>query len=368
MPAATAKIVDLLIVGAGPAGAAAAIVAAKAGAAVLIVEREALGRGRPCGGWVSPAGVKLATELGLKAKAAQAATFTGLRLFSWDFTKSASVTDDEFHGWLVPRSAFDAGLTELAVKAGAVLRQKTTIEKISLRDDRVDATLAGGASVSGRILIVADGHDSATARMAATTYSQPGMDTCRVTFAQAAVPKGAAGVDVALGQSRASQLAVITRHAGGARIAVQSRGGGEAPEMLMAAVLRAAAKAGVIGAAEGAVQTMTFRTGSALDTDSQVRKRCLLVGDAGGFVASFSGEGIYPALKSGCIAAQTALRSLTAKHAQDELATFDEAWRGELADYLRMPNTDLSLLMPLVFSNPQMTKRVARAFLLGQAF
>jgi hypothetical protein len=33
-----------------------------------------------------------------------------------------------------------------------------------------------------------------------------------------------------------------------------------------------------------------------------------------------------------------------------------------------MPNADLSLLMPLVFKNAQMTRRVARAFLLGERF
>jgi hypothetical protein len=33
-----------------------------------------------------------------------------------------------------------------------------------------------------------------------------------------------------------------------------------------------------------------------------------------------------------------------------------------------MPNTDLGLLMPMVFNNPQMSRRMARAFLLGQGF
>ena len=109
-------------------------------------------------------------------------------------------------------------------------------------------------------------------------------------------------------------------------------------------------------------------SGVALDMDTHVGKRCLLIGDAGGFVAAFSNEGIYPAMRSGWIAADTALRALRAPVLQDELASFGVAWRGELADYLRMPNTDLSLLVPLVFNNEQMSRRVARAFLLGQTF
>jgi flavin-dependent dehydrogenase len=108
--------------------------------------------------------------------------------------------------------------------------------------------------------------------------------------------------------------------------------------------------------------------GVALDMDTHVGKRCLLIGEAGGFVAAFSHEEIYPAMCSGWIAAESALGALRAPVLQDELASFGAAWRGRLADYLRMPNTDLSLLVPLVFNNAQMSRRVARAFLLGQPF
>ena len=108
--------------------------------------------------------------------------------------------------------------------------------------------------------------------------------------------------------------------------------------------------------------------GAALDMDTHVGKRCLLIGDAGGFAAAFSNETVYPAMRSGWIAAETALRALHAPVLQDELASFSVAWRTDMADYLRMPNTDLSLLVPLVFNNEQMSRRVARAFLLGQPF
>jgi hypothetical protein len=108
--------------------------------------------------------------------------------------------------------------------------------------------------------------------------------------------------------------------------------------------------------------------GLALELESHVGKRCLVVGEAGGFVSAFSNEGLYPALRSGWLAAQTAARALSAPVLQDELATFSADWRTDLADYLRMPNTDLGLLLPMVFSNPEMSRRMGRAFLLGQAF
>lgn len=102
--------------------------------------------------------------------------------------------------------------------------------------------------------------------------------------------------------------------------------------------------------------------------ETHVGKRCVLIGEAGGFVSAFSNEAIYPCMSSGWTAADAAVRALQAPVLQDELLSFSSAWRAELADYLRLPNTDLALLMPLVFNNPQMSARVARAFLLGQGF
>jgi flavin-dependent dehydrogenase len=107
----------------------------------------------------------------------------------------------------------------------------------------------------------------------------------------------------------------------------------------------------------------------ALDMHSHVGKRTLLVGEAGGFVAAFNNDRLYAAMRSGRLAAEAAERALKSDLPQDELAGFEAAWRTELADYLRMPSTDLSLLMPLVFNqNLQMSQRVARAFLLGEKF
>ena len=111
---------------------------------------------------------------------------------------------------------------------------------------------------------------------------------------------------------------------------------------------------------------MLTPAGVALDLDTLVGKRCVLIGESAGFVSAFSGETIYPCMMSGWMAAEVVGRALAANVLQDELLSFGAAWRGELAEYLRSPNTDLSLLMPLVFDNEQMSKRVARAFLLGR--
>ena len=116
------------------------------------------------------------------------------------------------------------------------------------------------------------------------------------------------------------------------------------------------------------MRTGVWPAGVALDLDSHVGKRCVLADAAGGFIAAFSNEALYPAMRSGWLAVETIAEALKTDVPQDALLSFSATWRAELADYLRLPNTDLALLMPLVFNNAQMTARVARAFLLGSSF
>ena len=56
---------DVLVIGAGPAGAAAARALARAGAAVMLVERGTVGRPRLCGEFVSPEATVDLAALGL---------------------------------------------------------------------------------------------------------------------------------------------------------------------------------------------------------------------------------------------------------------------------------------------------------------
>ena len=46
---------------------------------------------------------------------------------------------------------------------------------------------------------------------------------------------------------------------------------------------------------------------------------------------------------------------------------FDTAWRTQLADYLRPPQTDIQFLLPLIFSNQPMADRMGAAFFHGES-
>ena len=363
-----AEQVDLLIVGAGPAGCAAAITAARRGANVALIEKQKKRAARPCSGWLGPAAVAIAEELGVTAKAAGAELFSGIHLHSWDLRQSAELVDKSLHGWIVDRSTFDQALVESATQSGADLRIGAARE-VALGEDQVRLEFATNKTARGKVLLIADGALSATAAAVKLVAAGRMPDARPTLLAEAACPNQGVALHVAVGASRAGQLATIVRLNDSVRVTIATGEREPSPAQQFHMFVAAAAAHGLLPK-DVTLRPTELRTpaGLALDIDTHVGKRCMLIGDAGGFVSAFSNEGLYPAMRSGCIAAETCLDALKAPLPQDALADFGVRWRTDLADYLRMPNTDLALLMPLVFNNPQMSLRVGLAFLLGQQF
>jgi flavin-dependent dehydrogenase len=369
MAKALRELYDLVVIGGGPAGLAAVCRASKKHATVLIIDQEGPSRAGLSTGWLGPAGVALCQECGLSAKSAGAVVLRGVRLHSWDLRRDAFVDDPELRAWVVDRTPFEAALLKQASKAGTRSLHGVAVQDLNLAEDRVVLSLSDGREVSGRVMLIADGVNSPTARMANLPAAGQMRAVPRCLFVQYEAQEKETRLDVAVGARRTGQLATIMRCGKTVSLAITMRGAEGPLEEQFRAFCREALKCGLLpeGVPDQA-QQQPSPAGIALDMDTHVGKRCLLIGDAGGFVAAFSNEAIYPAMWSGWIAADTALHALQTPVVQDQLATFGVAWRQELADYLRMPNTDLSLLAPLIFNNEQMSRRVARAFLLGQAF
>jgi flavin-dependent dehydrogenase len=363
------KVYDLVVVGGGPAGATAALQAARRDAAVLLVEEETGSAAQTSAGWLGPAGVSLCKECGLAAGKVGATEFKGVRLHSWDMKHSTSVEDRQLRGWLVECAAFDRALLDAAAAAGAEGLRGVELRELHLGEDRVRLHLRDGREVAGRVLLIANGVASSTGQMAhlMSAAQQPDIPHC--ALAEYEVDEDVVRLDVAISASRAGQVATIARLGHLVCLSLVTRVAEVPIEQQFHGFCNNAVECGLLppGVPDEPVHGLC-PSGVALDLDTHVGKRCLLIGGAGGFVAAFSNEEVYPAMRSGWIAAETALRALKAPVLQDELASFGVAWRGALADYLRMPNTDLSLLAPLVFNNEQMSRRVARAFLLGQPF
>lgn len=368
---------DVVIAGGGPAGCAAALAAARRNLAALLIEPQQSPCSRGCAGWIGPAGMRMCRELGVDAAAAGAADFAGVRLWGWDLAKPLDVKDSKLTGWVVEPSRLGAALLA-AARSGGVQVLRGAVAGVQLGEDAVRVEVAadgrvgtrkaaGERLVTGRVLVIADGAGSATAQSANLPAAHGERGACAQVSLDRSEP--GCGLDVVLGAGRDLKVATIAWHGRCALVTLMTQDSTLPAVAQLAEFLHVAAEKGVLPPAKRvAPVALPCLAGAALEIETHVGKRCLLVGDAGGFASAFSNDGIYPALRSGWLASQTVAEALAAPVLQDELAAFSATWRTELADYLRMPNTDLGLLLPMVFNNVQMARRLALAFLLGQAF
>ncbi len=114
---------DLLIIGGGPAGSAAAITAARAGLKVTLFEKAPYGRDKVCGDGLTPRAIGALDELRIDHSAAH--RIDGLRMIAgkkerellWPVTSRFPS-----HGAVWPRQRFDNHLLDVAIASGADVR------------------------------------------------------------------------------------------------------------------------------------------------------------------------------------------------------------------------------------------------------
>jgi menaquinone-9 beta-reductase len=151
--------VDVLVVGAGPAGASAALAALRArpGARVTMVDAEPLGRDKTCGDGVAPHALAELAQLGVHDVVTGYGPIARLDLRTPGGARV--VAEPPQPGHVVPRRVLDARLASAAVEAGAAL-VRHRVRRVEVRSDRV--VLDG--VLSGRVVIAADGANSAVRR------------------------------------------------------------------------------------------------------------------------------------------------------------------------------------------------------------
>ncbi len=160
---------DVVVVGAGPAGSIAALVLARSGARVALVDKAAFPRDKACGDLVGPRGVQVLADLGLSAPdAGQGSDLLAVGP-SGRRSRLPAFTGRTYpgHGIIVPRLALDHALRGAALEAGAVpVRARITAVEAG-GDGRVNAVISrDGQRLAGEAIIAADGALSPVARLA----------------------------------------------------------------------------------------------------------------------------------------------------------------------------------------------------------
>src|SRR5437868_325139 len=167
---------DVAIVGGGPAGAATAAFAARAGLRVILVDRARFPRDKACAEYLSPEAARDLDALGVlgRIEAAGAARLHGFRLISDDGADvcgrfaNTPFTPYRPYGYALPRRILDAIVLDAARAAGAEVREGTALEHLVIEDGRVRGLVArdaaGTATIRARAVVGADGLHSRVAR------------------------------------------------------------------------------------------------------------------------------------------------------------------------------------------------------------
>lgn len=149
--------VDVVVVGAGPAGSATAAALARRGATVRLIEAAAHPRPKACAEYASPRIVEELARIGLPAAEWRptAVALAGMDLHAGGHRVRIEYADRRGPrtAWGVERRAFDARLAEYAARCGTELVERA----------RVVATLDGTGRVRGVRVRRADGREEAIA-------------------------------------------------------------------------------------------------------------------------------------------------------------------------------------------------------------
>jgi geranylgeranyl reductase family protein len=151
-------MVDVAVVGAGPAGCAAAITAVAHGLRTVVLDKATFPRDKTCGDGLTTNALRLLERLGLGADEFLATSPVAV-------TETVLVGPDGrevvlpmprgagAHAAVVPRAALDAALVALARRRGVAIVEDCEIDKVAVRDDGVEV-----GSWSAARVIAADGH------------------------------------------------------------------------------------------------------------------------------------------------------------------------------------------------------------------
>jgi len=353
---------DAIVVGGGPAGASAALVLARGGARVRVLESARFPRDKICGDALGLDCARELETLGLmeRARALARCSFDGVGLTGPSGRRVALRTVDRAlpgfadHTFCIPRVRFDHMLINGAVEAGAELVEGCRVEGI-LRDG--DGRVTGVRSNEGDVhtadvvLGCAGEHDPVAKALGRTHDPRRRAFAVRVYVAGLAEPIELAEIaltsEVLPGYGWIFPVSPTEANVGvGLRADLLKQRGGDLRGMLRRFMVDPALGGRLLGGGEptGPVRGWPLSFGTL--ERATAGDGWLLCGDAAGMIDPITGEGIGPALLSGRLAAETVLRGdLSAAGLQ----AYERAWTRRLRkSFLAAERLQGALMRPWV--------------------
>ncbi|MEP7040317.1 MAG: NAD(P)/FAD-dependent oxidoreductase [Chloroflexota bacterium] len=310
---------DVLVVGAGPAGSAAAAALAGKGRDVLMVEAHAHPRAKACAEYVSPRLLEELRLVGLADAAwqADALALDGMRVIRGDDAVDIRYRDErgERQAWGLERTRFDATLAAHAVASGARLLEHTSfvdvrwsggVGGIGSRVVRaILRTPEGKRDVRCRWLIGADGARSRVTQRISVERSVGMPRRLGLVAHYEGVPELVKHGEMHVGPGWYVGLAPLAGNRLNVGMALPLNGDRRSAEERFAAAIEGIPAVAV--RLKGRARLTPIIGASPIG--HRVRRAAgpgwMLIGDAAGFIDPFTGEGIYRALRSARAAAES---------------------------------------------------------------
>jgi geranylgeranyl reductase family protein len=300
---------DLIVVGAGPAGASAARTAAQLGLKTLLLEKEKIPRSKLCGGGVTPKVLKL-FDFTLPSELIEC-TVRSTRIHvgegSFNFETGRPLV------YMTSRSKFDTFLTNKAVEVGVELRDEKPVYKVAATDSYVEVKTPDG-SFQCRVLIGADGMGGPTAS-GGRFYERWKPD--QVAYAiESEIPVGEKGVQDFIGDQSYFDIYFGVSPAGYGWVFPKD------DHLTVGVGCRLSKLRDAHGLFKGFVKSIPELQGRGIPKPQahliplggaaripSVADRMFLAGDCAGFAEPLLGEGIYFSVLGAQIAAQVAVQA-----------------------------------------------------------
>ncbi len=313
----TGTDLDVLIVGAGPAGVAAGLEARRLGLDALVVDKAGFPRDKTCGDGLTTGALRVLDELGFDVRTLPSwvAVTDTVIVSPTGREVEVPLPPDGAYAGVVPRVELDAALVAHARARGVDVHERAGVTGIEAGEDTLTASLAaptneGGTEVTARFVVAADGHWSPVRRMVGAESATPlgswhafrqyftGVEDRRlwVLFEEDLLPGyawvfpvGGGRANVGFGVLRANDEST-----NGKALGALWRDLADRPSLRRAL--------GPDAEAEGTVRAWPIP--AAYDRNRLTHGRVLFVGDAANVVDPMTGEGIAQALESGMLAAR----------------------------------------------------------------
>ncbi len=366
-------VFDVLVVGGGPSGSAAAYWLAEAGWDVALVEKKVFPRDKTCGDGLTPRSVRQLADMGLEDALAGAHRYQGLRACAYGQVLELSwPAHPSFpsYGYVITRHDLDALVNEHAAKAGATVWQGT--EAVSPLVDETVRPLPGAGlpacvgavvedkgtkqrrEVRARYVVVADGANSRFGRALGTArdrrqplgmalrgyYRSPGHDGA---FIESHLDIRNAEGKVVPGYGWIFPLGDGRVNAGVGLLSTERRWKGINTSLLMDQFVAWAPKewelspATSLGAPTGGKLPMGLAVGP------RVGPTTVVVGDAAGSINPFNGEGIAYGYETGRLAAAALGEALSGGGAE-ALAGYERRLEDTYGLYYRVARAFVRLI------------------------